>query len=248
MKRMGACAPRLAVQATLAVLLPGAAASQEADGWRVLAAAYGWMAGVDGTVAVGPRTEFPVDVPFNDVLENVDFALSLHLEAHKAGGLTLLGDLFYANLGLTGTLPESQTEITLDQRQTVLEGAVGYEVVRDLELLAALRYNDLRVSATTPQNETDERGASWADAFAGVRFSPALGERWTLSLRGDLGAGGSSLAWFFGANAFYGLGESLGLGFGYRALSVDYESGEGRDLVKWDMVTHGLYVGLVLDL
>jgi hypothetical protein len=109
----------------LAVLVPVGASSQETDHWRVFAAAYGWLAGVDGTVAVGPRTEFPDDTPFNDVLENVDFALSLHLEAQQAGGLTVLG---------------------------------------------------------------------------------------------------------------------------YRALSVDYESGEGRDLAKWDMVTHGLYLGLVLDL
>ena len=157
---------------------PDAALSQETPGRDFFVAAYGWLAGVDGAVAVGPRTEFPVDVPFNDLLENVDIAFSLHAEAQQPGGWTLLGDLFYADLGVSGTLPQSGTEVTLDQRLTVLEGAVGYEVARHLELLAALRYNDLRVSASTPEIETDERGAGWADAFAGVRFSPGLGERW----------------------------------------------------------------------
>jgi hypothetical protein len=231
----------------LPALLPETARGQETRGWNVFGAAYGWLAGVDAVVAVGPRSEFPVEVPFDDLLENVDFAISLHVEARPADGWTLMGDLFYADLGVSGTLPESRTEVTLDQRQTVLEGGVGYEVARDLELLAAVRYNDLSVAASTPQGEADERGAGWADAFAGVRFSPAFGERWLLSLRGDVGAGGSSFAWFVGGNAFYRLSETFRLGFGYRALSVDYESGEGRDLVKWDMVTHGLYLGLVMD-
>lgn len=237
----------VALLAVLPGLLPSSASSQEAPDWTFVAAAYGWLAGLDGKVAVGPRTEFPVDVPFDDLLENVDFAFSLHLEALQAGGWTILGDLFYADLGVSGTLPESQTQVTLDQRQTVLEGGIGYEIARDWELIGSVRYNDLTVSASTPENETDKRGADWVDVFAGARFSPALGERWLLSLRGDVGAGGSSLAWFAGANALYALTERLNLAFGYRALSVDYESGEGRDLVKWGMLTHGLYVGLVVD-
>ncbi len=213
--------------------------------WAFFTAAYGWLAGVDGTVAVGPLTEFPVDVPFGDLIKNVDVAFSLHVEARQSRGWTVLGDVFFADLGTTGMLPESQTELTLDQRQTIVEGAIGYSLARKWEILAAVRYNDLTVSALTPTNETDERGASWLDAFGGVRFT-SLAEKWIFSGRADMGAGGSSFAWFANAGVAYALSELIWLSAGYRALSVDFEDGSGRDRVIWDMVTHGIYVGVML--
>jgi hypothetical protein len=213
--------------------------------WAFFAAAYGWLAGVDGTVAVGPLTEFPVDVPFEDLIKNVDVAFSLHAEARQAGGWTVLADVFFADLGTTGTLPESQTELTLDQKQTIVEGAIGYSVARKWEILAAVRYNDLSVSALTPTSESDKRGASWIDAFGGIRFT-SVAQQWIFSGRADVGAGGSSFAWFANAGVAYTLSELIWLSAGYRALSVDYEDGSGRDRVKWDMVTHGIYVGVML--
>jgi hypothetical protein len=91
-----------------------------------------------------------------------------------------------------------------------------------------VRYNDLSVSALTPTNESDERDASWIDAFGGVRFT-SVADRWIFTGRADVGAGGSSFAWFANAGVSYGLSELTWLSAGYRALSVDFEDGSGRD-------------------
>ena len=224
----------------------GAAQESPAAGdWRVAGSVYGWLAGVDGSVAVGPRTEIPVAVPFSNLLENLDFAGSLHLEVGQPRGWTFLGDLFVADLGVSGALPPDERTVTLDLDMTILEGAVGHHLGRAWEVLGVVRYNDLSVRAETPENETDSRGANWVDAFAGVRYTPVQSERWVLAVRGDVGTGGSSLAWFGSANALFRLGGTTWLSSGYRLYSVDYEEGEGRDLVGWDMVTHGLFVGVV---
>jgi hypothetical protein len=227
------------------LMLTQEARHADSRGWALFAAVYGWLAGVDGSVAAGPLTEIPVDVPFGDLIQSVDVAFSLHVEAQQARGWTVLADVFFADLGTTGTHPESGTELTLDQKQIILEGAVGYRVARNWEILAAVRYNDLSVSALTPTNESDERDASWIDAFGGVRFT-SVTDRWIFAGRADVGAGGSSFAWFANAGVSYALSELTWLSAGYRAFSVDFEDGSGRDRVKWDMVTHGIYVGVML--
>ena len=234
--------------AALGIGSPVAAQSQSEDGspkgWGLYAALYGWLAGVNGSVAVGPLTEFPVEVPFGDIIDNVQLGFSLHLEVQQERGWTFLGDVFYVDLDFTSEEPVSETPLTVSQRQIFAELAVGYHIARNWEILGAARFIDLSVSASAGTDETDERSANWLDLFAGVRFTTALSERWMISARADAGAGGSSFAWFANAAVFYGLSDSFWLSGGWRALSVDYEAGSGTDLVKWDMVTHGLFIGI----
>ncbi|MHC4140638.1 MAG: hypothetical protein ACYSUF_01740 [Planctomycetota bacterium] len=218
-----------------------------AGGWNFYGAVYGWLAGVNGTVALGPVSDIPVDVPFGDIIDNVDIGLSLHLEVQQARGWTFLGDVFFVDLDFGAEEPVSQTPLTIDQKQTIVEGAVGYHVARNWEILGAVRYNDLSVNASTPTDSTDRRSASWFDAFGGVRFTTTLSDRWVFSARADAGAGGSSFAWFIGAGVFYRLSDLVTLTSGYRALSVDYEEGSGTDLVRWDMLTHGLFLGIAFS-
>jgi len=88
--------------------------------------------------------------------------------------------------------------------------------------------------------------ASWFEPFVGGRVEYRPNERWTFSLRGDIGGfdiDGSAFAWQTIAIAGYTWqadGWTLTLAGGYRALGQDYE----EDGVTWDVVTHGPILGL----
>lgn len=220
--------------------------AEEAAEWRFVLGFYGWLAGIDGVVAVGSRNEFPVDVAFDDLFANLDFALSMHFEGKHRSGWSFLTDVFFVNLGTSGTVPPDGATLTLDQKQVVLEGGFAYEFARDWEVLAVGRYNNLSVSVVGDSLSTQSHGASFVDVFGGIRYSPRVSDRWALSFRTDVGTGGSDLAWFLNASTFYRMSDMVVLAIGYRGLSVDYETGEGRDRVKWDMFTHGLSLGIAL--
>lgn len=85
----------------------------------------------------------------------------------------------------------------------------------------------------------------WVDPFIGFRGRCDLWKDWYLAARGDIGGFGvsSDLMW----NLFGALGvqvnERTALEFGYRYLSIDYQSGD----FAYDMAIKGPFVGARID-
>ena len=61
------------------------------DGWQLTLTPYGWLANLDGTLGVRGYTT-PVDIKFDDILNNLDMVALINMEARKGrwgDGLTL---------------------------------------------------------------------------------------------------------------------------------------------------------------
>ena len=63
------------------------------DTWTEIGA-YGFMSNISGDATIRNVTT-DVDVPFSDLLENLDFGAMAFIE-HRRGKWSLIGDLFYA--------------------------------------------------------------------------------------------------------------------------------------------------------
>jgi len=80
------------------------------------------------------------------------------------------------------------------------------------------------------------------DVFLGGRITKPAG-LWTLSIRGEIGAGGSELAWFGNAVLARRIGAKTTFRVEYRILSTD-RGGEETPHLGWDLLQNGLGPGL----
>ncbi len=167
-----------------------------------------------------------------------------------------------------------QADIDSDLRTAWFEFSAGYRVAESsvsglgrvtLDAFGGLRHTHVgldvdvtsSVTLTLPSGQTLVAGSrseisaseDWIEPFVGVRASAALGDRWRLSLRGDVGGfdiDGSSFAWQLVPALEYQWSHErwrLSLLVGYRALGQDYQ---GEDLV-WNVVTHGPLLGFSMQ-
>lgn len=238
----------LVAAAGLALFSARTAAAQE---WEFDAALYAWLYGIDGTIGVSALgTGIPVDASFSDLAGFLDFAAAGHFEA-KNSRVVLLADINYAGLGSKRDVEILGQPITIDMdfAQWVIEAGGGYRLSSEFDLLLVGRYyiQELGETATAigGGGSSFDATKNWGDIFFGARYMKTLGARWLLSLRGDIGTGGSKFAWFGNAGIGYRLSDLLTLGLGYRILSLDYETDPGPDYYKFDAALGGL--GLVLD-
>jgi hypothetical protein len=134
-----------------------------------------------------------------------------------------------------------------------------------LELLGGIRYwhQDLSVSASlagtanvdgliVEGTEVIARSGSvdWVDPFIGARMTYEHSPTDTFSLRADIGGFGvgSQFSWHVLATYQGYLGSHSGIDFdgylGYKALSVDYDQGNGINRYEFDVIQHGPVVGI----
>ena len=91
----------------------------------------------------------------------------------------------------------------------------------------------------------------WIDPVIGLRYYAALNEKWTLSIQTDIGgfSMGSDFSYSLVGGVLYRFNKTFSLDVRYKGLWVDYEDGESstKEYFKYDTLTHGLIVGLVID-
>ncbi len=214
--------------------------------WKFDAGAYAWLAGMDGTVAVGLATATPMEAKFTDLVGLVDFSAAGHFEARNPSML-FLADVFYVKLGAQrdATVQGLPVKVDVDMSQWILELGGGYRVVEIIDLLLAGRYYIQNSGATASSmigSKTAETKYNWADVFVGARYHKIFGERWIFTVRGDIGTGGSDFAWFLTAFTGYQFSELFSTGVDFRLLSVNYTTGSGADYYKYDVTQSGLGV------
>lgn len=225
-----------------------AAVPAAAQGWQYDAVLYGWISGLDGTIGLGRAVDEPLEASFSDLAGYLDFAAAGHFEAHNPK-MVLLTDIYYVNLGAErdAEIGRQTVKVNMDFRQWILEFGGGYRVSEQFDLLLVGRYYIFDIGTTTSGisgQETNEKNRSWGDVFVVGRYHKGFGQKWLFSLRGDVGLGGSSFAWFGNAGLGYKFSDLFTLGLGYRILSLDYETGAGVDYFKYDMTTNGLGLAL----
>jgi hypothetical protein len=168
--------------------------------------------------------------------------------------------------GVTGALG---TSLNLDIEMATVEVGAAYEVARSgpvaFDILGGARYwyQDVDLSfdlaAGVDIGDLTVAGArafarsgsvDWLDPLIGARMRYTVAPGHELFLRGDIGGFGvgSEFSWQVIGGYGFEFGSYQGITFsgivGYRALSVDYVQGEGRQRYGFDMVEHGPIIGI----
>jgi hypothetical protein len=238
------------------------------SGWEISVAPYMWAISMDGNVTVR-GLEADVDASFNDILDELNFAVMLAYEARK-GHWGLWGNTIYSNLGnsdVKGPAGLGEIDPTVTAFWQELGGFYRLgtweladssdkktpSVTVDTFLGARYTYLDTEIDFEGVfsgfVNNIDE-DKSWFEPLLGIRTIWDLNERWVLTMAGDIGgvAFGSDFAW--SASGLFGYQFSLfgqdnaRVFAGYRALSQDYTDGSGNDKFEWDVTLHGPILGL----
>lgn len=113
------------------------------DPWEFTLSPYGWLAGLEGTTGVRGFTA-ETEVPFKDILSNLDMTAMLNLEARKGrwGGWV---DGLYLKMSMDGQTPGPLLDsVGVSIEQIVAEAALFYRVWENdrgfLDLYAGARY------------------------------------------------------------------------------------------------------------
>jgi hypothetical protein len=238
---------------TVSACLLLACAPVSAADWRYDAALYAWLTGVDGTLAAGNVEDQPVQATFSDLVEFLDFAVAGHFEARNPK-VVLLADVFYVELagGRDAEVGNVPVEVDLDYEQWIAEIGGGYRASEHVDLLLVGRYyrQDTGTTVSSSPDAAPAQGDTshaWGDGFVGARYSTTFAEKWLFSVRADIGAGGSDLAWFGNVGVGYQFTELFSMALGYRILSLDYETGSGADYYSFDAAFSGVGTAFRFD-
>ena len=202
----------LCLTAALTSLPVAAAPGNAADEWGYLGSIYLWGAGIEGTTANGSS----IDIGFDDLISNLDFALMGSLEARK-GDWSILGDVVYMDVsaGNSSTIVVTpgpgpgvpvQTVGRVEVKGLVLNLLGGYTVARTgasvVDVIGGVRYLEMDTSlrgqitvgpATQPVSVNADQSA-W-DLVVGLRGRSNLNDKWFATYHADIGTGESEVTW-----------------------------------------------------
>ena len=236
----------LLIAAVIALATPGAEAQSSSNGWQFSIAPYLWAAGMDGTMSIADQ-EADIDVPFSDIIENLDLAFMGHFDMRNERWV-LASDLVFVDLESSEDLSEGTVTAGVDL--TLLEFVGGYRVSPAVALIAGARWVDMGTSLAYSGEVGDaaaEASKSWIDPLVGAHVLAPLSDRWWLGLRGDIGGFGvgSELTWQAYADVGFKISNLVSILLGYHALDIDYENDDRRQPAGLDLLISGPQLGVV---
>ncbi len=228
------------------------AAQSNSSEWEYAIAPYLWAAVMDGTITIADQ-EQDVDVPFSDIVDNLDLAFMGHFFMRNERWI-VSSDLIFVDLehkqNFTGEGGVVQGAVTAGMDMTLFEVVGGYRVSPAVALFAGARWVDmgtsLRYSGDVVGEDADV-SKSWIDPLVGVHLYSPLSEKWYLAARGDIGGFGigSELTWQAYADIGFKVSHVTSLILGYHALDMDYEDGSGIHYFDLDLMVSGPQLGVV---
>lgn len=250
---------------SLMLALPALATSAAAEnpgGWEYsIAPMFVWAKSVDGKSGVGP-TESELDLNFkDDLLENLDAAAAVKLEA-KQGPLVFFAEYSYAKLDPSTNLEVGPVSVKGDVEFTDILWEFGfrYEVANtgltQWEVLGGVRGLDQdldielkRVSEGANVGVLPRKlsgGDDWWHGFGGARVTTKLSEKWHFMARGDFGYKDSdNQSYMLQAVFDYRFNDWGSFFVGFRHLDLDYTNdSSGVDNYSFDGVNRGPLLGL----
>ena len=217
-----------------------------------LAPFYLWGVMIDGDLTLGTNTA-TLDVPFSDIVDNLEAAFIVHFEGMHRSNWGFLLDVNYIEVSNDVDLPTPfDASVDIDFKSTLAEFAGLYRIKKDqhnFDIIAGGRYVRLQNTVTTSRGpELVDADKDWVDPFAGLRWSFNFADQWTLVTRGDVGGigVGSDIAAQGLAVIDWQPFKYVSFLAGYRALYMDYSEGSlrGRDQFKFEATIHGPVVGI----
>lgn len=216
---------------------------------------YAWAAGLSGEVSTLPGLPpVSIDLPFSDVLEDLDFAF-MGVAIARKGRFGLFSDIVYSELSASASFPEQEFAPTANVSASTLIITAGglYRPIEtetgSVDLLAGVRYWDLNTRITlgagTLGSLSFASDQGWIDPTIGVRGRLNLGERFTLGGTGLIAGsdGGSDFTSDLWVTLGYEWNDRLRTILGYRRLDVDYDDGD----FLYDVTQDGALLGISLQ-
>lgn len=215
---------------------------QPAD-WHFDIEASAQLTSVSGVVKVRGETVNP-SRSYSDV------AWGLHAEATRSNWVLMLGGS-YLKLESDGVVEGGTTPATVEVKQYIVDGAVGYRVgspIRSFAFVGGVRYQDLQ-GTTTVQGEAPTTGSrSFWDPYLGLRFHWDANPKLPIALQGDVGGGQISdvrLSWRLTLAAGYRISDNFAISGGWKWYDLEYNTASGPDQFIWDVDQNGPFIGLV---
>jgi hypothetical protein len=236
---------RLQTLLAASILVPmiGAAQSNVPDkDWRAEISLYGLASAMTGTTTVrGVTTD--IDMSFGDIWRNLQFGAMGRGGVHyKRWGVST--DLIYMGLGAV------KNNIDVGYDQWMVQPVVEYQADTWISFYAGGRYMNAGGDIRGPQGRTGTGTQAWWDPVVGTewRFPPM--SKFRFRLRGDIGGfgAGSEISGQIEPTIDWRLSKRMSLQLGYRWMYADYQSGEGRDLYRYDLKTTGPQFGATFHL
>ena len=224
---------------------------EEVSNWDFEFSPYLAMSSISGNSGVVTAAS-PLDLPFDDILDALEFGVAAHFEAHHNSGWGLWIDYNYVSLGGTGNIPLGTSGLVLqeiDIKQAVFEGYGMYREKLEnssIDYMAGIRRWNLKMDASLNIPNIRDTNNDWVDFVVGARWTTNLSENWKFHVRGDIGAGASDFTATAAAGVRYSINEWLDFDLQYKALWVDYETGTlgNLDYFAYDTLTQGPIIGL----
>jgi hypothetical protein len=234
----------LGVLGLMAAAMVAPAVATAAEDWKFAVTPYLWGAGVNGTATVALH-EADVNKSFSDILNDLDFAMMVNLQARK-GRLGFYTDVTF--LGLSDTTPVTGPGgATLLEASTSLDNWIvdfggSWEAVRwsgsgegksgFVDLIVGARYwnLDTEIKADSPffaGERSVDASTDWLDPIVGARFAAGLTPKLQLIGRGDVGGfeigNASKLTWSASAYLGWRFSPLVSAWAGWKYLSVERE-------------------------
>lgn len=215
--------------------------------WEFLLSPYLWGVSLKGTSRVGILPEVDVDASFSDILDNLQFGGSLHMELHR-GRWAFILDPTYLDLEAEGGAEDALLQPTIAIKAWIVEGLVGYKLTANWELLGGFRWQqqELKVDPGLPEPPFPPTSfgtkQDWTDWLIGTRFSYPIGSsRWVFFGRGDVSVFGDSDTNYNLQISFdRRIRKTMMLNVGYRFMETDYDDFPNY---VWDVRQQGPYLG-----
>lgn len=241
--------------------MPLQGAEDTNSSWKVSVAPYVWFSGIDGTVTVRGR-DADVHATFGDILDNLDVAGMMQVEASKDGsGFFIQPNYLKLSADATYTVPSTGGHVKADSECETLFVEFGgfYRIVEEpggdkyrpgsIDIIGGLRYwdvsNEVKVNAPAAGVSFKvKKDMAILDPFIGFRMRTYLADKVLFNGRIDVGGlnTGSSSNFTYNLVALvgYDISASATLLGGYRVLSLEF----GDSTNGFDVMMYGPVVGV----
>lgn len=226
--------------------------SSAASDWSFEIEPYVLASSIEGDAGIGRVNGIPVDVGFDDILENLDVGAMLHFEAHHNNGWGLALDYGFMNLGADTTGPIGGI-IDVEVHQGVFEALVvkrSQTPGRTLDYTFGIRWwdNDIDLlvdNALLPGSTSASIEEDWIDFVIGFRLKQRVNDSWYFIAQADVGGLGADFTSSVATGFQYKMSDDWFLDLRYKATRVDYQDGTTgqSNFFVYDTVTHGPIVG-----
>lgn len=243
--------PAATVFSALALTAPTTQAQEVSPGdWKQTVFIYGMGAAISGDAQIG-NLELPVSVSISDLFDALKFgAMAAYRIENDEWSFT--GDVTYMNLGWNPSGQRGNVRGDLGIDQLTLMATAGRRFSPYVEGLLSLAYFDLSTDLEVRvlnQRAQASRDADWIDPLLGLQYTVPFADKWSYSLRGDLGGFGvgSNFSWQLLTVVRRQNTDRFGWYVGYRALGFDYEDGQGANYQHYDLTQQGPLAGIAFS-